>query len=204
MMPRIGRRQEERDGVVAVPPLHERILHAGIDRVALQHRDRQREAVEDVEHRDRDDRRDVEPDGDVEVLLVPLREHPEEVDREDHPVTVMAMSIGHSSSAYSFACVMPSGSVMAAATMMRLPAPEVDLERKSRPSGLHETLRGVVDAGEHHVADEREDDGVRVERAKCARRSGGVEVHLPPRQLRATIAPTSIPTMPQITDAETN
>ena len=32
--------------------------------------------------------------------------------------TVMARSIGHSSSAYSLACVKPSGSVSAAATMI--------------------------------------------------------------------------------------
>ena len=32
--------------------------------------------------------------------------------------TAIAMSIGHSSSAYSFACVSPSGSVIAAATMI--------------------------------------------------------------------------------------
>ena len=33
-------------------------------------------------------------------------------------ITVMAMSMGHSSSAYSFDVVIPSGSVTAAATMM--------------------------------------------------------------------------------------
>ena len=32
--------------------------------------------------------------------------------------TAIAMSIGHSSSAYSLACVKPSGSVSAAGTMM--------------------------------------------------------------------------------------
>ena len=34
------RGEEERDGVVAVPPLHERVLHAGVDRVALEGRRR--------------------------------------------------------------------------------------------------------------------------------------------------------------------
>ena len=33
-------------------------------------------------------------------------------------MTAMAMSMGHSSSAYSFEVVMPNGRVMAAATMM--------------------------------------------------------------------------------------
>ena len=70
---------------MAVPPLHERVLHACEHRVALHHRDRNLEAVDDVQNRDRDDRRDVEPDRDVEVFLSALGKRPEEVDGEDDP-----------------------------------------------------------------------------------------------------------------------
>ena len=54
---------------MAVPPLHERVLHAGVDRVALERGDRDREAVEDVQHRDDEEDGDAEL-GDVVVLAV--------------------------------------------------------------------------------------------------------------------------------------
>ncbi len=47
--PEVGRGEEEGDGVVAVPPLHERILHAGVDRVAFPHRHRDFQAVDNVQ-----------------------------------------------------------------------------------------------------------------------------------------------------------
>ena len=81
----VGRGKEERDRVVRIPPLHQRVLHAGVERVALEPARRDRERVDDVEHRDRDGRGDVEPDGDVEVLLAALEDGAEKVDGEDHP-----------------------------------------------------------------------------------------------------------------------
>ena len=69
-MPEERRREEERDGVVAVPPLHERVLHARVDRVALE---RARPGIERLLKMWRTatvtKRRDVEPDRDVEVPL---------------------------------------------------------------------------------------------------------------------------------------
>ena len=79
------RGEEEGDGVVAVPPLDQRILDPGEDRVALHHRDGNLEAVHDVQNCDRDDRRDVEPKRDVQMLFSTLSERPEEIDREDDP-----------------------------------------------------------------------------------------------------------------------
>ena len=77
-------------------------------------------------------RGDVEPERDVEVLLVALGQRPEEVDREHHPDhrdgdVDRPLELG-----VLLACVMPSGSVMAAATMIELPAPEVDLATARR------------------------------------------------------------------------
>jgi hypothetical protein len=83
--PEDRRGEEERHGVVPIPPLHQRVLHATEDRVAVQQAGRDREVVDDVEHRHRDDRRDVEPDGHVEARFATLREGPEEVHREHHP-----------------------------------------------------------------------------------------------------------------------
>ena len=79
------RREEERDGVMPVPPLHKRILNAAEDRIAVCPTCRDREMIDDVEHRHGDDRRDVKPDRHVEARLVAASERPEEVDREDHP-----------------------------------------------------------------------------------------------------------------------
>ena len=113
------RRQEERDSVVAVPPLHERVLHAGIHRVALEQADRQLQRVDDVEQRDGDEGREIEPDRHIHVPLAALDDRAEHVPAEDDPdARVIAMSIGHSSSAYSLLVVKPSGSVSAAATMI--------------------------------------------------------------------------------------
>jgi hypothetical protein len=79
--------------------------------------------------------------------------------------SVMAMSMGHSSSAYSLLVVMPSGSVSAADTMI-LPAPEVDpAQHVAEHAGLAQALQAVVDAREHAVAHEREDHRVGVQRA---------------------------------------
>ncbi len=78
-------RQEEADGVVAVPPLHHRIDGARIDLVGLGQRDRYREVVEDVQDSDRDDEGAVEPVGHIDVLDASPRDRHEEHDRKCHP-----------------------------------------------------------------------------------------------------------------------
>ena len=67
----------------------------------------------------------------------------------------------------------------------RLPAPEVELGQEiARQAGLDQALGRVVDAGEHHVADEGEDRGVGVERTDTAPgQPGRVEVELPEVEL---------------------
>jgi hypothetical protein len=79
------RGQEERDRVVPVPPLHERVLYAAEDRVALERANRDRQRVDDMQHRDGDDRRDVEPQRDVQMLFVAPLEREKEVRRKDQP-----------------------------------------------------------------------------------------------------------------------
>ncbi len=83
--PEERRGQEEGDRVVPVPPLHEGVLHAGIERVALQQADRQLERVHDVQQRHGDERRQVEPDRHVHVALAALEDGAEHVDAEHHP-----------------------------------------------------------------------------------------------------------------------
>ena len=83
--------------------------------------------------------------------------------------TAMAMSIGHSSSAYSLLVVKPSGSVIAARDDDRLPAPEIEPAQEiAEHPRLAQPLQRIVDAHEHAVADEGEDHRVRVQRAEAA------------------------------------
>jgi hypothetical protein len=74
----------------------------------------------------------VEPDRDVEVLDLASAIVPKKLIANTTQMSVMAMSIGQISSAYSWVWVKPSGSVSAAETMMSLPAPEVDLREACR------------------------------------------------------------------------
>ena len=163
------RGEEEGHGVVPIPPLHETILDAAEDRVRVGQRGRQAQVVDDVEHRHGDDGRDVEPDRDVEPALLAARQGPEKIHREHHP------DAGHRD------VDRPDqlGVFLAARKAQRerdrrrdddeLPAPEMQLREKvARQPGLHQALRRVVDAGEHHVADEGEDDRVGVQRPQPA------------------------------------
>ena len=139
-----------------------------------------------MEHRDRDDDRDVEPDRDVEVLLVPPRERPEEVDREDHPDDRDG-DVDRPDRARRTPSpgVSPSGSVIAAATMIACQPQKWMRESTSRRHArLQQALRRVVDAGEAHVADEREDHRVGVQRAQPAEAGPGeAEVGRPQGEL---------------------
>ncbi len=77
--------QQEADGIVAVPPLHDGILGAREQRIGFPDRHRQRQAVDDVQHRHDDDQRAVEPVGNVDGLDLALRDRAEEDDREADP-----------------------------------------------------------------------------------------------------------------------
>src|SRR5665811_2224893 len=98
-----------------------------------------------MKHGDRDDRRDIEPYRDIEVLLVALRESPEEVDREYHPDQGNC-DVDRPFELGIFLCLTE-------AERQRddgryddgLPAPEVDLgERVGGEARLQDTLRRVV------------------------------------------------------------
>ena len=128
-----------------------------------------REVVDDVEHRHRDDGGDVEPERDVEAGLVALGEGPEEVDGEDHPDQRDRDVDGPDELGVFLAAGEAGGQRDGGGDDDELPAPEVDAGEQIRSRAhLAEPLGGVVDAGEHHVADEGEDDRVGVQRAEAA------------------------------------
>ena len=163
--PQERRGEEERHRVVAVPPLHEGVLRAGVDRVAAEPARGHREVVEDVEDRDRDDRRDVEPQRDVEMPLAALDERPEEVHREDDPHqddrdVEEPLELG-----VLLRLRDAEGQGQRRADDDQLPAPEVDPRQQvAEHPGLEEPLRGVVDRREDRVAGEGEDHRIGVQR----------------------------------------
>ena len=72
---------------MAVPPLHHRVLHARPDHVALRaaERDRDREVVDDVQHRHDDDEGEEVPVGDVDVRLLAPRQRAQVEHEVGHP-----------------------------------------------------------------------------------------------------------------------
>ena len=159
------RREEEGDGVVAVPPLHQGVLHAGVDRVALERADRDREVVEDVEHRDRHDARDVEPNRDVEVALPAARDRSEKIHGEDDPDDGDRDVDRPLELRVLLRLREPEREGDGRAKDDQLPAPEVDAAQEiAEHPRFQQSLRGVIRPAEEGVSREGEDDGVRMER----------------------------------------
>ncbi len=178
-------REEERHGVVPVPPLHEGVLDAAEDGVAVRPARRYRQVVDDVEHRHRDDGRDVEPDRHVQARLAPDRQGPEEIDGEDDPDQDDGDVDGPDELPVLLPAREPQGQRERSRDDDRLPAPEMQLREKiARQPRLDQALRRIVDAGEHHVAHKGKDHRVGVQRPDPApgepRR---VEIKLPEIEL---------------------
>ena len=79
--------EEEADRVVAVPPLHHRVLHARPDDVGLrrEQRHRDRGVVAEMQHRNRQDEGEIEPVGDVDVRLAAPHDGAEKDQEVDDP-----------------------------------------------------------------------------------------------------------------------
>ena len=161
------RRQEEGHRVVAVPPLHQRVLHPGENPIAVQRARRNRQVVHDVEHRHRDDGRDVEPQRHVEARLVALGQRPEKVDGKDHPDHRHQDIDRPDQLRVLLAARQPQRQGHRRQHDDDLPAPEMQPAQEiARRRHLAQPLRRVVNPREHHVPDEREDRRVRVQRAQ--------------------------------------
>ena len=152
---------------MAVPPLHEGILRTGVDRVALQRPGDRPDVVEDVQDRDRDDGRDVEPDRHVNVALAADPQSAEEVQREDHP----------DQSDRDVNRPLELGVLLALGVTHRqrdrrsdddpLPAPEVSLAQLvAEHARLQQTLHRVVHRSEDAVAREGKDHRIGVKRTE--------------------------------------
>ncbi len=181
----IRRGQEERDGVVRVPPLHQAVLYAGIHRITLQPAPRHFHRIDDVEHGDGDDRGDVKPDGHVHVFLTAPGDGAEQVDRERHPDD----RDGDVNRPFQLR-VFLAGRVTERQGEGRgdddeLPTPEIERAQKiAEHPRLAQPLERIINAGEHPVADEREYHRVGVQRPDPAERDElQVQVRVRKKQL---------------------
>ena len=168
-----------------IPPLHQRILHTAKEWVAVQQTRRDREVINDVEHRHGDDRRDVEPDAHVEGRLAPASEGPEKVHRKHDPDERDRDVDRPDEFAVFFAARETERKRDRRRDDDQLPAPQVHpAEQIARHARLQQALRAVIDAGKHHVADQGEDHRVGVQRANATERQPRqVQVQLPVTKL---------------------
>ena len=151
---------------MSVPPLDVRVVEPGVDGVGLHPRHRHLEAVEDVQQRDREDRRDPEPDRDVHRFFLATCQGAEEVHRVDdpdhgdrdvdRPLEFGVLLRGR----------LAEHQAHGGRDDDRVPAPEIDArERVGEHPHAAQPLDAVVAAGEHGAEREAEDHGVGVERA---------------------------------------
>ena len=78
-------REEKAHRVMAVPPLHHRVLHAGVDRVRLHQAGRHDRRIDDVQHGHRDDECAEKPVGHINVPHLANADGAEEHHRIGHP-----------------------------------------------------------------------------------------------------------------------
>ena len=121
--------------------------------------------------------------------------------------TAIAMSIGHSSSAYSLLCVIPSGKRDRGGNDDHLPAPKMQPAQRVAPHpGFAQPLRAVIDRRENRVAGERKNRRVGVQRTQSTKtepfQAAKQAAASPTRS--ATINPASVATSPQINVAVAN
>ena len=118
-MPRNGGSKEECHGIVPVPPLHQGILNSGVKRVTFQETNRYSQRIENMQNSYGGPRLQCKTrwkhkcGWSAAAKIVPNMLMPKITQ-----ITAMAMSIGHSSSAYSLPVVKPASNVTAAATII--------------------------------------------------------------------------------------
>ncbi len=178
-------REEEAHGVMAVPPLHHRVLHARIGRVALHPARGHFRAVDHVQQRHREDEAAEEPVGHVDVLHAALAHGAEEHDGVRHP---------HQRD-QDVDRPLELGVFLARGVAQRqadgrghdhgLPAPERERGEPAREQAhLPRALYHVIAGGEQRAAAEREDHRVGVQRAQAAvAEPGNAKVEFGPGEL---------------------
>jgi hypothetical protein len=177
----VRRGQEEGHRVVTIPPLHQCILHTGIDAVTLEQAYRDREGVDDVQHGHGDPGGDVEPDGHVQVALAALEDGAEHVDTEHDPDQGDRDIDGPLELGVFLAGCDAQWQCDSGRHDDQLPAPEMEpAQAVVEHAGLQQALEAVVHTREDAIAHKGENDGVGVQGAQTTEGEPLGSVH--PRQ----------------------
>ena len=180
-----ARCQKETDRVMAIPPLHHRVLYAGIGRVRLPHGDGNRCTVEHMQHRDGDDEGTKKPVGNVDVRYAAAHNRAE----ENHCVTDPDQGDQNVDRPFQFGVFLAAGKPHRQGDRRQndngLPTPESECgKRRKGQFDVAGMLHHVVGAGKQRTAAEGKDDRVGVQWAQATEgQPGNVEVEYRPGQL---------------------
>ena len=183
--PQVGSGQKEGHGIVAVPPLHQRVLDPGVNRVALEESRRDLQRVEDVQHRHGECRRDIKPNRHIHVLLAAFGDCSHQIHGERHPHDGDRDVDGP----FEFSVFLAGGEPQRQGDRRGnddcLPAPEVEPAQKiAEHARLAQALQGIINPHEHAVAHKGEDHGVGVQRTQSPEgRELKVQVQVWPKKL---------------------
>jgi len=179
--------EEEAHGVVAVPPLRQRILHAREGGVALDAEEGHRNShvVHEVKHGDGDDHRQVEPVGHVDVGFLAGDQRAEKDEKEgdpDHCEPQVNIPFGFG----VFAALGDAQEIAGGGQdNEELVAPEHEGRKPAAPeTGARGALHDIEGRADQRVAAEREDHCGRVQRAQASEIEEGLNVECGPRELR--------------------
>ncbi len=166
--------EEEAHRVVAVPPLHHRILHARIGRVGLHHIGRNRSTIDDMQQGDGDNESAEEPVGHVNMLDLAFGDGAEENNRVGNPDD----GDQDIDRPFQFCVFLALGKTQRQRYGCRdndqLPGPERErCERAAKQAGLTGTLHDIVGRCEQGAAAEGENHSVGVERPQSAETGPG-------------------------------
>ncbi len=177
--------QEEAHRVMAVPPLHHGVLHAGIGRVGLPHAHRHLGVVDDMQDGDGQDVGAEEPVGHVDVPGLALHDGAEEHDGVGHP----HQRDQDVDRPFELGIFLRAGDAQRQRDDRghdhQLPAPERERrQRATEQPRLAGALHDVVGGGEQRAAAEGEDDRIGVQRAQASEgQPRRIEIKLRPDQL---------------------
>ncbi len=173
----IRRGQKERDGVVAVPPLHQGFLHARKQRITLRKRYGQFETAHNVQHGDRHPGSDVEPNRYVQVIFPAGEDRAEHINPEHHP-NECDQNIEWPDQFGVFTAGRKAHRQRHCRTGDdHLPSPEVYPGKFVAPhTRFQQALQRIINTHKQAVADKSKNYGIGVQRAQATEGEPGAQI----------------------------
>ncbi len=156
-----------------VPPLHHRVLHAGIDGNAFEQPSGNNEVVKNVQNRNSHNRGNVKPKRDVHVPFASPHQRHEKVDSKETDPNKCDRNVDRP---FKFGVFFTLCDTKRQSNGGRnndqLPAPEVKLAKLVAPhASFAKSLRRVVNGGENRVSTKRKDGSVGMNRSQSSERN---------------------------------